>query len=204
MVKRKKKLLTKKKTSLKENVRSTKRSKTNKKAAHVIPREIIIPPPKTSKNTDLSETRKRTRRTKEELKDMYIDPIEMEALIVEYYDTDIISEKLASMVQMISTRLALARNFYNYSFKSEMQGDAIVKMVTALRRKRFKVGVGYNPFSYFTKVAYHAFQNSIKKHKKDFDTLKRYQEEMYESYACDNNIAAHKNSHHKELDLYAD
>lgn len=152
----------------------------------------------------LQEIKKRTRRTKEELKDMYIDPIEMEALIVEYYDTDIISEKLASMVQMIATRLGLARNFYNYSFKSEMQGDAIVKMVTALRRKRFKIGVGYNPFSYFTKVAYHAFQNSIKKHKKDFDTLKRYQEEMYESYACDNNISIHKNTHNREIDFCND
>ena len=107
---------------------------------------------------------KRVRRTKEELKDVYIDPIEMEKLIVEYYESgsDIISNKLAEMVQMIAVRLGLARNFYSYSFKTEMQGDAIVKMVTALRRKRFKCNAGYNPFSYFTKIAYHAFQNCIK------------------------------------------
>jgi hypothetical protein len=139
---------------------------------------------------------KRVRRTKEELKEMYIDPVEMEALIEQYYasETDLISDKLAEMIQMISVRLGLARNFYSYSFKSEMQGDAIVKMITALRRKRFKCGVGYNPFSYFTKVAYHAFQNCIKKHKKDFDTLKRYQEEMYEDYICSGNLPARKNS----------
>lgn len=136
---------------------------------------------------------KRTRRTKEELKDVYIDPIEMEALIVEYYETDIISEKLAGMVQMIAVRLGLARNFYSYSFKTEMQGDAIVKMMTALRRKRFKCGEGYNPFSYFTKVAYHAFQNCIKKSKKDFDTLKRYQQEIYEDNVCSGYIPARKN-----------
>lgn len=141
----------------------------------------------------LSKPQKRVRRTKEELKDVYIDPVEMEALIVEYYKTDIISNKLAEMVQMISTRLALARNFYSYSFKQEMQGDAIVKMMTALRRKRFKCGAGYNPFSYFTKVAYHAFQNSIKKHKKDFDTIKRYREEVYEDHMCANNLPARKN-----------
>ena len=138
---------------------------------------------------------KRTRRTKEELKDVYIDPIEMEALIVKYYETDIISDKLAEMVQMIAVRLGLARNFYSYSFKTEMQGDAIVKMMTALRRKRFKVNVGYNPFSYFTKVAYHAFQNCIKKSKKDFDTLKRYQEEMFEDHMCSNNLPCRKNFH---------
>jgi len=147
-------------------------------------------------------TVKRVRRTKEELKDVYIDPIEMEALIVEYYKTDHLSDKLASMVQMISVRLGLARNFYSYSFKTEMQGDAIVKMMTALRRKRFKCNEGYNPFSYFTKVAYHAFQNCIKKSKKDFETLKRYQEETYENHVCSGEIPARKNSHFESSNDY--
>jgi hypothetical protein len=138
---------------------------------------------------------KRVRRTKEELKDVYIDPKEMENLIEDYYKTDILSERLAEMIQMIATRLGLARNFFTYSFKSEMQGDAIVKMMTALRRKRFRCGSGFSPFSYFTKVAYHAFQNSIKKHKKDFDTLKRYQEEIYEDHICSGYIPSKKNTH---------
>lgn len=145
---------------------------------------------------------KRVRRTKEELKDVYINPTEMESLIVEYYKTDIISEKLASMIQMIAVRLGLARNFYSYSFKTEMQGDAIVKMMTALRRKRFKCNEGYNPFSYFTKVAYHAFQNCIKKNKKDFETLQRYQEEVYESHVCAGHIPSRKNSHYYSSDYY--
>jgi hypothetical protein len=106
------------------------------------------------------------------------------------------------MVQMIATRLGLARNFFTYSFKTEMQGDAIVKMMTALRRKRFRCKSGFSPFSYFTKVAYHAFQNSIKKHKKDFDTLKRYQEEMYESHICSGYIPSKKNTHNSTSDDY--
>lgn len=145
---------------------------------------------------------KRVRRTKDELKDVYIDPVQMEALIEEYYKTDHLSEELAAMIQMIAVRLGLARNFYSYSFKTEMQGDAIVKMMTALRRKRFKVGVGYNPFSYFTKIAYHAFQNCIKKSKRDFDTLKRYQEEVYEGYVCSGGIPHRKNSHRESSDDY--
>ena len=145
---------------------------------------------------------KRVRRTKDELKDVYIDPVEMEALIKEYYGNEIISEKLAAMVQMIAVRLGLARNFYSYSFKTEMQGDAIVKMMTALRRKRYKCDAGYNPFSYFTKVAYHAFQNCIKKSKKDFETLKRYQEEVYESHVCSGMIPSRKNSGNQSSDSY--
>lgn len=140
---------------------------------------------------------KRVRRTKEELKEVYINPAEMEKLILEYYesDSDVISDKLAEMIQMIAVRLGLARNFYSYSFKTEMQGDAIVKMITALRRKRFKCNAGFNPFSYFTKIAYHAFQNCIKKSKKDFDTLKRYQDEMFQDYVCGGNLPARKNAY---------
>ena len=145
---------------------------------------------------------KRVRRTKEELKDVYIDPIEMERRISEFYTTGILSEGLAEMVQLIAVRLGLARNFYSYSFKTEMQGDAIVKMMTALRRKRFKCNAGYNPFSYFTKVAYHAFQNCIKKNKKDFDTIKRYQEEVYESYICSGQLPSKKNTHLDSSDDY--
>lgn len=145
---------------------------------------------------------KRVRRTKEQLKEVYIDPIEMERQIQEYYETDVLAESLAGMVQMIAVRLGLARNFYSYSFKTEMQGDAIVKMMTALRRKRYKCNIGYNPFSYFTKVAYHAFQNCIKKNKKDFDTLKRYQDEMYESYICSGVIPSRKNTHLDSEDDY--
>jgi len=106
----------------------------------------VLKKPKNKKgeeNSDIREIQpKRVRRTKEELKDVYIDPIEMEALIEEYYQSEInlISDRLAEMIQLIAVRLALARNFYSYSFKTEMQGDAIVKMITALRRKRFKCG----------------------------------------------------------------
>lgn len=145
---------------------------------------------------------KRVRRTKEELKNVFIDAAEMEALIEEYYQSkeDVISEKLAGMIQLIAVRLGLARNFYSYSFKTEMQGDAIVKMMTALRRKRFKCGAGYSPFSYFTKIAYHAFQNCIKKHKKDYDTLKRFQEEVYEDHVCSGYIPVKKNCHYYNND----
>jgi hypothetical protein len=181
-----------KKPIVKKKIFTKKTAQTSVAPAPALPINPLSPPPQ-----------KRTRRTKEELKDVYIDPVEMEALIIKYYETDIISDKLAEMVQMIATRLALARNFYSYSFKSEMQGDAIVKMMTALRRKRFKTKAGYNPFSYFTKVAYHAFQNCIKKSKKDFDTLKRYQEEMFESHMCSNNLPCRKNFHNDSgMDFY--
>ena len=51
------------------------------------------------------------------------------------------------------------------SYREEMTGDAIVKMIKALREKKFLPEKG-NPFSYFTKIAFHAFCNRIKREKK--------------------------------------
>ncbi len=141
--------------------------------------------------------KKRVRRTKEELKPNYVDPIEMEQLIIKYYETGVLKDDLADMVQKIATRLGYAQNFINYSYKSEMIGDAVIKMITALTRKRFKCNSGYNPFSYFTKVAYRAFQNRIKKEKKEHDTIHRYQNEVYSLLIESGQIPFQKNTRHE-------
>lgn len=43
-----------------------------------------------------------------------------------------------------------------------------------------KITVKNNPFSYFTKIAYHAFVNRIKKEKKSAEVLALYQEKVFE------------------------
>jgi hypothetical protein len=145
-----------------------------------------------------AKRKKRVRRTKEELKPNYVDPIEMENLIKEYYKTGELKNDLADMIQKIGTRLGFAQNFINYSYKEEMIGDAIIKMMTALTRKRFKCDSGYNPFSYFTKVAYRAFQNRIKKEKKEHDAIHRYQEEVYELLTGSGQIPYQKNTRNED------
>lgn len=138
--------------------------------------------------------KKRVRRTKEELKPNYVDPLEMEQLIIKYYETGELKDDLADMVQKIATRLGYAQNFINYSYKNEMIGDAIIKMITALTRHRFKCNEGFNPFSYFTKVAYRAFQNRIKKEKKEHDTVHRYQNEIYTLLTESGQLQVQKNT----------
>jgi len=149
---------------------------------------------------DIPTVKKRVRRTKEELKPNYVDPIEMENLIIEYYKTGELKNELADMVQKIATRLGFAQNFINYSYKEEMIGDAIIKMMTALTRQRFKCSSGYNPFSYFTKVAYRAFQNRIKKEKKEHDTIHRYQNEVYKVLTESGQLPYQKNTRGSDYD----
>lgn len=45
---------------------------------------------------------------------------------------------------------------------------------------RHSITMRNNPFSYFTKIAYHAFVNRIKKEKKAGEVLAAYQEKIYE------------------------
>jgi len=142
---------------------------------------------------DLTKPKKRVRRTKEELKPNYVNPIEMEQSIKDYYACGTIPDSLADSIQKIATRLGYAQNFINYSYKEEMIGDAVIKMMTALMRKRFIVDNGYNPFSYFTKVAYRAFQNRIKREKKEYETMRRYQADVYNTLAEGGLLPARKN-----------
>lgn len=115
----------------------------------------------------------------------YVNSKEFTQDIVTYYDsgTDEIGEKLGQSIFKIATGLSYAPNFINYSYKDEMVGDAIVKMFSALKMKKFDLTTGNNPFSYFTTIAFHAFINRIKKEKKQRQVISDYQEMVYDEMA---------------------
>jgi len=113
-------------------------------------------------------------------KEFYVKPAEFHDAIVIYYglpDGDI-PHILGDMIQKIATKISFLPNFIKYSYKEEMIGDAVVRMISALKRKKYTLEKG-NPFSYFTKIAIHAFISRIKKEKQNQTALKEYQEEQY-------------------------
>jgi DNA-directed RNA polymerase specialized sigma24 family protein len=65
-------------------------------------------------------------------------------------------------------------------------------MFKALMSKKYDREKGTNPFSYFTRIAFNAFRNRIKKEKHINETHLKYQEEIflmsetYNSYAKNN------------------
>lgn len=109
----------------------------------------------------------------------YVPPAEFLQDIKDYYKSGIISDRLAQSINKIAEGLSFAPNFINYSYKEDMVGDARVKMVAAVKHKKFKCATGNNPFSYFTTIAFHAFINRIKKEKKHHQTICDYQEQVY-------------------------
>jgi DNA-directed RNA polymerase specialized sigma24 family protein len=131
----------------------------------------------------LKKSTKRKKKTAKEKKPYYVNAKEFLALLIKYYDDPSdakVERELGSNICKIATGLSYAPNFINYSYKDDMVGDAVVKMYSALKNKKYNLDSGNNPFSYFTTIAFHAFINRIKKEKKHRDVINEYQEVIYD------------------------
>jgi len=128
----------------------------------------------------------------------YVDPKEFDAEIMNYYDTGKMSDNLANMVSKISHKLSYAPNFINYTYREEMVGDGVIRMMKALMAKKYNRDKGTNPFSYFTRIAFNAFRNRIKKEKHMAETHDKYSNEIlmmsqnYNVLMKNNNIRINK------------
>lgn len=125
----------------------------------------------------ISEIKKRGKKPVDKEK-FYVDPKQFDEQIVVYYKTGKMSDELALMVSKIAHKLSYAPNFINYTFREEMVGDGIIRMFKALMSKKYNRDKGTNPFSYFTRIAFNAFRNRIKKEKHMRDTHEKYQNEL--------------------------
>jgi hypothetical protein len=123
----------------------------------------------------------------------YVDPKEFDTEIMNYYDSGNMSNNLAEMINKISHKLSYASNFINYSYREEMAGDGIIRMMKALISKKYNREKGSNPFSYFTRIAFNAFRNRIKKEKHIHETHEKYKEELELLSSNYNNIVKNKN-----------
>ena len=122
-----------------------------------------------------------------EIKEYYVEPEDFKNQIMLYYKTDNFTDDVADSIYKIANRLAFAPNFINYTYREEMVGDAVERMVQALTDQKFDPLKG-NPFSYFTKIAFHAFCNRIKKEKKGRDALVNYQNEVYNNIGSNHGV----------------
>jgi DNA-directed RNA polymerase specialized sigma24 family protein len=109
----------------------------------------------------------------------YVDPSIFKQQLVEYYTKGTCLDQLAESLNKIAHGLSYSSNFINYTYREDMVGDALVKMYTAVKNKKFDVTSEYNPFSYFTTIAFHAFINRIKKEKRHNQALDEYKSKFY-------------------------
>jgi hypothetical protein len=121
-----------------------------------------------------TEVYKKPKASKEKF---YVEPKKFDEEIVKYYDSGEMSDELATMVSKIANKLSYSSNFVNYTYREEMVGDGIVRMFKALMSKKYDREKGTNPFSYFTRIAFNAFRNRIKKEKHIHEAHEKYQQE---------------------------
>jgi len=146
---------------------------------------------------EVEAPKKRGKATADKAK-FYVDPKEFDAEIMNYYDTGKMSDNLANMVSKISHKLSYAPNFINYTYREEMVGDGVIRMMKALMAKKYNRDKGTNPFSYFTRIAFNAFRNRIKKEKHMAETHDKYSNEIlmmsqnYNVLMKNNNIRINK------------
>jgi hypothetical protein len=115
----------------------------------------------------------------------YVEPKEFKDAIARFYQSDKFEDYLGECINKIATGLSYNSKFKDYTYRDEMVGDAIVKMYAALKNKNFDVTSKYNPFSYFTTIAFRSFINRIKKEKRLHQAETEYREEVYERHMID-------------------
>jgi hypothetical protein len=93
---------------------------------------------------------------------------EYRALVQEHKDQDKdppqIPDYIGSCILQIATKFASRPNFYGYSYKDEMIGDAIENCLQYVGN--FDPEKSNNPFAYFTQICYFAFIRRIMREKK--------------------------------------
>ena len=83
--------------------------------------------------------RTRSKKTKAEKAKHYVNGKEFYEQIKQYYKTGNLEDHLAESIVKIANGLSYAPNFINYSYKEDMIGDAILKMFSALKNKKFEL-----------------------------------------------------------------
>lgn len=126
------------------------------------------------------EERRRIRRENKTIN--YVDPALMLTRIEEYYKTDVMSEELAMDIRRICDRLSMSSRFVNYTYREEMAGDAFLSAYKAIYYKKFKLGCGYNPFSYITQVAFHSMVQRIKTEHKEREKTDMFREAHFDDF----------------------
>lgn len=139
------------------------------------------------------QLQKKKKKRKNQDKPYYVNAKEFSAALKKYYGTDDedIGEELGTYIFKIATGLSYAPNFINYTYKEDMVGDAIYKMLLAVKNKKFDITSEYNPFSYFTTIAFHAFINRIKKEKKQREIVSEYQDVVYDELNTSGDLSVH-------------
>lgn len=137
---------TKKKTTKKK---VTKKKVTKKKVAKKKVAKKKVVKKKVAKKKVFKK--KRRRRTKHD----YIDKKDLLAEVIACKEVDVMSNKLAAMLQLIARKFAQSRNLAGYTYSEDMQAFAMMMLVKTWRA--FKPEKSNNAFAFYTQCIKNSF-----------------------------------------------
>lgn len=105
----------------------------------------------------------RKRRTFSEKSRYYIDKEEYSKELLQFKKTGVASDRLGELFMLHVSRISSAHNFKDYTFKSDMEGAAIIHLLK-YSADNYDPSLG-DAFSYCTSIICTAFLQVIKKEK---------------------------------------
>jgi hypothetical protein len=115
----------------------------------------------------------------------YINGVDLHNCLVEYYiqcerDPEVpIPSYIGQCILKLAKNLGSKANFSNYSYREEMEGDAIEKMLEAVRNQKYDASISQNPFAYFSQISWNSFLQRLAKEKKESYILHKNFENLF-------------------------
>jgi len=94
----------------------------------------------------------------------YIDRKELLAEVVKSKELGKMSDRLAMMLDLLTTKYAKSPQYIGYSYNDDMQGYAKLNLVNVW--DRFNPDKSDNPFAFYTQCIKHSFMQYLNKEKK--------------------------------------
>lgn len=118
----------------------------------------------------------------------YISNDDMVKELLIYYNDGEFTDTLAEYFLKIVEGISHAPNFINFTWIDEMKSDALQRMCLAVHAKNYDINQTDKAFSYFTMIAWRAFQNRIKIEKKQLKTVEDYREKIFDEFQLEHNF----------------
>jgi hypothetical protein len=107
--------------------------------------------------------KKRKRRTFTDASRFYIDKEEYSKELDKFTKNRKVSDRLAELFMLHVSRISSAHNFKDYTFKSDMEGTALIHLLKYSHNYEIDKG---DAFSYCTSIIIYAFMQVINKEKR--------------------------------------
>lgn len=115
----------------------------------------------------------------------YINGVDLHNSLVNFYNERDnnpncpIPEYIGECISQIAKNLSSKINFSSYTFKEEMVGDAVLKMMEAVVDSKYDADISKNPFAYFSQISWNSFLQRIAKEKKEAYVIHKNLDNMF-------------------------